>query len=449
MLQLKLKEDQVIEIPIIDFHTHIGREAVRGPKGERETRVNSLHAILEFYESLGHKLKRKISENPSNYATHGIEIVSSSNFVQEISNKLRPNMNLGWMADTIVSFPFNDILRDKTTPRFVQVNDFILSRIFNSVNGCRGIPFCRVDPADGELATEEVSRAVRFGARGLKLHPLSQHFTGNINSPEVRSIVQRAGKHNIPILFDVANKNVAKDIVEMVETVITEDDTYKEQIKVILGHFGFDYSSPDVWNYVEQPNIYAEISGLRGMDVPPFFTKLMENPGIQKKIVFGTDHNYFGIPQNMSIFEFLLSKECLDIAGDQNNWQTFLQDILGLNGLSLLPPLSFPRLEEKVKLKTGDDAKSSLIEILKEKKHSLVIDYLLPSNGQQLWSEWCIFHLVNKKRHASTFLVGPDHKKKETAKLIVVSDPESVWSESNYENVRNEASYESFIQASR
>ena len=62
--------------------------------------------------------------------------------------------------------------------------------------GARLVPFCRVDPHRNAAAA--IARAEAAGARGLKLHPVAQHFTPE--APAVIACVARATDLGWPVL---------------------------------------------------------------------------------------------------------------------------------------------------------------------------------------------------------------------------------------------------------
>lgn len=68
-----------------------------------------------------------------------------------------------------ICFAPNDPGPDGT---FLAANDLVLAAAASQPG--RIVPFARVDPAHG--AVEEIARAARHGARGLKLHPVAQRF---------------------------------------------------------------------------------------------------------------------------------------------------------------------------------------------------------------------------------------------------------------------------------
>ena len=62
------------------------------------------------------------------------------------------------------------------------------------------IPMVSVHPADGDDAIAELDRVAALGARMLKLHPNTQSF--DVADDAVARVVQRAGEHDMIVLFD-------------------------------------------------------------------------------------------------------------------------------------------------------------------------------------------------------------------------------------------------------
>ncbi len=73
-----------------------------------------------------------------------------------------------------------------------------LARIARDSGG-RLVGIARVDPWDGELALEQLTRAVTDdGARGVFLHPAEEHF--RINDVRLRPIAERANELGVPVV---------------------------------------------------------------------------------------------------------------------------------------------------------------------------------------------------------------------------------------------------------
>ena len=297
------QEGQVWSIPLIDFHTHIGKVPIETTKGASQ-RINRPQDTLDLYEKLKYELHARISGNPDKYY---VTVPKVEDFVRPmysfVSQNIYKNMNLkGWIADQIVCFPFNDIFHTKTIPKFVKSNEYVRHSLNKFEFVFRFVPFCRVDATE-ELASQEVINSAGLGAKGLKLHPLSQNWIDKIVTPETKKVLQTAGSLQLPIIFDVPNKGVAKDITE-ISIEARKDVDYP--IKVVLGHNGFDYSSPEMFHYIEQQDIFTEISGMRGLDVDVFFkniSKLVDR--WYDKVLYGTDTNYFGVLQTLDFISFL------------------------------------------------------------------------------------------------------------------------------------------------
>jgi hypothetical protein len=325
-------------IPLIDFHTHIGKVPIETTKGSSH-RTNRPQDILDLYEKLKFQLYSKIQSESNKYY---ISLPDRDDFVKPIfpivKDSFYSELNLnGWIADQIVSFPFNDIFHTKTNPKFVKSNEYVRHSLNKFEFAFRFIPFCRVDATE-DKASDEVINSASLGAKGLKLHPLSQHWIEKIISEETKNVLHTAGKLQLPIIFDVPNKGVAADITEISNQARQEKAT---PIEVILGHNGFDYSSPEIFEYISQKGMYTEISGMRGSDVGIFFQNIVNVSNWTDKILFGTDANYFSVLQAVDFISYLLTYEFLDlIQSDTKNIVKPLEivsKILGLNAINLLP----------------------------------------------------------------------------------------------------------------
>ena len=177
--------------------------------------------------------------------------------------------------------------------------------------------------------------------------------------------MQTAGNLNIPVIFDVPNKGVAHDIATITQKARQEADN---PVNVILGHTGFDYSSPEIFECLSQDGMYAETSGMRGKDVGIFFNHVMEVPKWDDKLLFGSDHNYFSVLQATDLIAYLFSKEFHKMVfeiDENKNPMNIAFKILGANALALIPVAwnQTPSNKSKFKYKVTKDI---FLQFLKE-----------------------------------------------------------------------------------
>lgn len=329
-------------LPLVDFHTHIGRVKIETTRGASQ-RVNRPQDIINLYEKLQYEIHRRISQNQSEYY---VDLPKAEELSQPLLPGVRKLLELksaksrGWIVDHIICFPFNDIFHTKTSPKFVKSNQYVRHQTQSIDFSFRFIPFCRVDVTD-KGAAEEVKNSVSLGMRGLKLHPMSQGWIKNIVSTNCKEVLQTAGELSIPIIFDVPNKGVAVDITTIAEEAQKEVDF---PINVVLGHSAFDYNSEEIFGCLTKDNMFAETSGMRGKDVEIFFNNVVKVDGWTEKLLFGTDSNYFGVLQAADFITFLFTwkfKELIENNGLDIEPLTAAARILGGNALRIIPPSWF------------------------------------------------------------------------------------------------------------
>ena len=352
-------------LPLVDFHTHIGRVKIETTKGASQ-RVNRPQDIINLYEKLQYEIHRRITQNQENYY---ITLPKA----EELSHPLLPSVrkllelnrtkSRGWIVDHIVCFPFNDIFHKKTSPKFVKSNQYVRHQTQTYDFSFRFIPFCRVDVTD-KGAVEEIRSSVGLGMRGLKLHPMSQGWIENIISANCKEVLQTAGEISIPIIFDVPNKGVAVDITTIAEEARQEVDF---PINVVLGHSAFDYNSEEIFDCLQKDHMFAETSGMRGKDVEIYFKNVVKVNGWEEKLLFGTDSNYFGVLQAADFITFLLShkfKALVESNGSDIEPLTAAAKILGGNALSIIRPSWF--IQEESKHQTRSKGYSTDLHLLQK-----------------------------------------------------------------------------------
>ncbi len=339
-------------IPLVDFHTHIGRVKIATTKGSSQ-RINQPQDILNLYSKLQYELVERINQNIDKYS---ITLPDVEDFAKPLFLSAKTIYSLnetktrGWLVDKIVTFPFNDIFHTQTTPKFVKSNGYVRHQVHTFDHSFRFTPFCRVDPTDTD-SNKEVLESIGQGMNGLKLHPLSQGWIKKIVSPETKQILQTAGNLEIPVIFDVPNKGVALDIHKITKEA---REGQESPVNVVLGHTGFDYSSSEIFDCLNEEGMFAETSGMRGKDVEIFFNNLVDLvPNWDKKIVFGTDHNYFSVLQAADVISYLLSDKFKTLLKEKE--QSIrpidaITSILGGNAFNLIP-VSWKQPDKKSKKK--------------------------------------------------------------------------------------------------
>lgn len=94
---------------------------------------------------------------------------------------------------------------------YPSANDEVLEVC--SAAGGRLVPFCRVDPARGAVA--ELGRCLEAGARGLKLHPRAERFA--LSDPSVAPLLEIAHERRLPVVVHAGRgiPTLARDAVEL------------------------------------------------------------------------------------------------------------------------------------------------------------------------------------------------------------------------------------------
>ncbi|MEM1723543.1 MAG: amidohydrolase family protein [Candidatus Jordarchaeales archaeon] len=333
MLVLEGEDGRKVKVFVVDFHTHVGKEKVLDAVGEA-FRSNTPKQTIDFYHRLQFELKACMNSSPSSYRYKLVEPLTEppkalKSFYDSFGGMW------GWTVDQFVAFPFNDYRAYSTKPGFMIPNDMVLKRSLTLPFSPRMLGFVRVDPHDGEGAVREVERCAAAGARGLKLHPISQGFLDEVNSKEVQDVVIAAINNGMPVIFDCRYYATAEDIYELVQSI--RGAVKRERFAVVLAHSSMEYTKKGLYDILGDPNIYGDTSGVRGDDVQVFLKMLRNNLGDEwsRKILFGTDFNYFTIPQAVDFLSYLFTWDFYD---ELDAKLKDVERILAGNALSMIKP---------------------------------------------------------------------------------------------------------------
>jgi len=143
------------------------------------------------------------------------------------------------------------------------------------------VPFCTVNPHQGEEAVSELRRAVKeLGMRGLKLHPWLQAFS--ITHPNLENILEEAVRLRIPIIFHDGTPPYSTPL-----QICDLAERYPDAT-IILGHSGLK----DLWKNAINcaarcDNVHLCICGT------PFkgIKQMVEDIG-PERMIFGSDAGF-------------------------------------------------------------------------------------------------------------------------------------------------------------
>ncbi|MFX0063024.1 MAG: amidohydrolase family protein [Candidatus Hermodarchaeota archaeon] len=325
---------------VVDAHTHLGKEAVVIASGKPGLRTNVAKQTIDFYVQVQNTLEKMLISNDARYCytkDPRFPFTQPLPLIGHLLSALDPHRNVGWLMDQFVAFPFSDITQTKEQPRFKATNNMLLRRTTAPASSLRIIPYCRVDPHDGDAAVKEVNRAAKLGARGLKLHPIAQNWLEEILCPKSINVVKEAVLNQLPVIFDCRYFKTAEDLYQLAEILKPElPKNLRDTFRIIIGHTCMEYKRRRMFEIIDHPNILSETSGLRSNDVPFFFRNLIDNipEDWSSNIVYGTDFNYFTIPQTLDMLSYLFSWQFRELGATYKD----IQKILGLNLLSCLRP---------------------------------------------------------------------------------------------------------------
>jgi predicted TIM-barrel fold metal-dependent hydrolase len=170
-------------------------------------------------------------------------------------------------------FPF----RQEQLAAYRERNDAVLAEA--AASGGHLIPFCRVEPGDGDEA--ELRRALDAGARGIKLHPLSGRF--EVEHPLVETAMGLAERHSLPLLLH-AGRGIgpfAAGLDAMLERHLGA--------QVILAHAGIGDQEAALAVADRRPNLTFDVAVWNLLDIRALLARVAP-----EQILYGTDAPYYG-----------------------------------------------------------------------------------------------------------------------------------------------------------
>ncbi|HEX5191868.1 MAG TPA: amidohydrolase family protein [Solirubrobacteraceae bacterium] len=155
-------------------------------------------------------------------------------------------------------------------------NDMVIDAAAHSDG--RLVCFCRVSPNSG-TAPDEARRALRSGARGIKLHPRAEQF--GLDHPAVRELAAIAHERRLPILI-----HAGRGIPALGRHTVALAQEFSDA-RFILAHAGIT-DLAWIWRVAaDLPNLLFDTSWFMGADLRALYS--LVPPG---QILFASDAPY-------------------------------------------------------------------------------------------------------------------------------------------------------------
>lgn len=170
-------------------------------------------------------------------------------------------------------------------------NDAMLELCFEFPD--RFIPFCTVNPWFGDKALSELKRAIRQGAKGLKLHPVYQGF--QLTDPHVLPVLRVAVDAGVPIYIPTGTPVMNMPLQLKYIAQLFTDGVF------IQGHFG----STDFWidavpSVMDCPNVYIDTS----YNLVSSIKKAISMVGAER-VIYSSDAPYLSMEGELEKFHWL------------------------------------------------------------------------------------------------------------------------------------------------
>jgi predicted TIM-barrel fold metal-dependent hydrolase len=189
-------------------------------------------------------------------------------------------------------------------PAFSAAND----RTLEAARRSEGVlvPFARLDLA--EAPSEEATRCLDLGARGIKLHPRAQRF--HLNDERLAPVFALAEERRVPILIHGGRglPPIAEHLHELVEA--------HPETQLIVAHAGIADLARLSEAFGEHPGVFFDTSVWSALDLLDMFHRVSP-----EQVLYASDYPYGQQPG--SLFIALRTAQVAELTEDQ------IRDLLG------------------------------------------------------------------------------------------------------------------------
>ena len=437
MLLVRDEYDQVHTFILVDAHTHIKVEGLKGLlpsefiSGYHQAVMELVGDIKKNPDNYRYSFPWKIKKKSPDFYDFCLIDLFSLVHSEDVADKISEYLGF----DFFITFPSD--IPDPLPRDYRRVNESVRQLLTEKSpkrkphNNLRFFGFGRVDPNHSD-ALDTVDSGAQMGLKGFKMHPKSESF--KINSKNVRNVLKRLAEHDIPAIFhtqDEMGEQLHKAVAKTVEELVQEDKLELiPRLKVIIGHAPWNGSdNPKLFEALSHPNLFGELSTLKPDSYDKFFSNAMEidygamfeAPGLESlskkeveemyfkafgyvrknywssKIAFGTDNPYPPAHGLKPLLRYLFS---YDFHGNSSD----LANILGISSLKLMPHTSYSSREIAGRVSGALDFHRIGMEEIEEKSTRILgIDPVIETFPVARINGIVITYLVNGKRNSVFF----------------------------------------------
>lgn len=268
------------EIPIIDFHTHLGNIFPTKTRVNLEAETDSPPSLMITSSDMINPkelfYRNRLQPFSFNYLKHGLRVLYRKRKMIQgatIPNLQRSMKKYGIYRSVVLPIEYASEKEEIPVLELIRI-----CRKYREI-----IPFCSVDPLDPK-AKDRLKYYLAQGARGLKLHPNLQNFRPS--DTICLEICEEASRYSIPVIFHTGTKGTESHpewIPSNLENFESLFPMFPRTI-FVLGHMGISQYRQAIRLAQRYQNIYLEISGQPAAHI----RQAIESVG-GDKILFGSD----------------------------------------------------------------------------------------------------------------------------------------------------------------
>ena len=150
--------------------------------------------------------------------------------------------------------------------------------------------FASVDPHRGEVAAEELRRAVDAGCIGLKLHPGYQDFLPD-ELEGARPVYRMAQELHVPVLFHQGTTRLQPSYIRPCRPVHLDRVAVDfPDLRIVMAHVGYPWVDEGIQVAWRNHNVFVDLAGILPKYYPPQVWHFLQMPDLRERVLFGSDY---------------------------------------------------------------------------------------------------------------------------------------------------------------